>query len=99
MPEAFLVDLIPVLKYGAEWMPGAGFRNKAKVWKEWAQKMIDAPFTAAQKEIVGPGAYLLVKGTRLREFSSFCPDVDESELTDYQRKLIKITASAVFVGM
>ena len=32
-PGAFLVDLIPILKYVPAWMPGAGWKKKAARWK------------------------------------------------------------------
>ncbi|KAI0079166.1 cytochrome P450 [Panus rudis PR-1116 ss-1] len=43
-PGAFLVDLIPILKYVPAWFPGAGFQRKAREWKKTTLKMRDAPF-------------------------------------------------------
>ncbi|KAF8884723.1 cytochrome P450 [Gymnopilus junonius] len=51
VPGAFLVDILPILKYVPEWMPGAGFQKKAKEWKKLARTMIDVPFAAAKKNI------------------------------------------------
>ena len=52
VPGRFLVDSIPLLKYVPTWMPGAGFKRKAKEWKALATEMMDSPFEAAQKAIV-----------------------------------------------
>ncbi|KAJ7930131.1 cytochrome P450 [Mycena leptocephala] len=35
-PAAFLVDLIPVLRYWPEWLPGGGFHTTAKMWSKQA---------------------------------------------------------------
>ncbi|KAJ4484986.1 cytochrome P450 [Lentinula edodes] len=52
-PGAFLVDIFPILKYVPIWMPGAGFKRKAALWREAVLQMRDAPFevvTKAMKE-------------------------------------------------
>ncbi|KAF8498385.1 cytochrome P450 [Hysterangium stoloniferum] len=33
-PGSYIVDTFPILKYVPEWMPGAGFKVKARIWKE-----------------------------------------------------------------
>ncbi|KAF8181626.1 cytochrome P450 [Pholiota molesta] len=43
-PGAFLVDLLPCLKYIPEWVPGASFKRKAREWREAVMQMKDAPF-------------------------------------------------------
>lgn len=52
VPGAFLVDMMPVLKYVPEWVPGAGFQKKAKEWAKLAMTMVDMPFEACKKSIV-----------------------------------------------
>ena len=52
VPGAFLVDVLPILKYVPEWMPGAGFQKKAKEWRKLARTMIELPFSAAKRNIV-----------------------------------------------
>ena len=56
VPGAFLVDSFPVLKYVPEWVPGAGFKRKAREWKELATAMLESPFRAAMDRIVSPGS-------------------------------------------
>ncbi|KXN85117.1 O-methylsterigmatocystin oxidoreductase [Leucoagaricus sp. SymC.cos] len=43
-PGAFLVDIIPSLRYVPSWMPGAGFQIKARRWRQAVMEMRDAPF-------------------------------------------------------
>ena len=35
VPGAFLVDLVPILKYVPSWFPGAGFQRKAALEKSY----------------------------------------------------------------
>lgn len=51
-PGTFLVESFPFLKYVPSFLPGAGFKRKAKVWRQWTQKMVHVPFLAAQRLIV-----------------------------------------------
>ncbi|KAF5349136.1 hypothetical protein D9756_009447 [Leucocoprinus leucothites] len=50
VPGTFLVDILPILKYVPEWVPGAGFKKKAREWAKLAMMMVDMPFEAAKKE-------------------------------------------------
>ncbi|KAJ6624514.1 cytochrome P450 [Mycena sp. CBHHK59/15] len=50
-PGAFLVDLIPMLKYVPSWMPGAGFQRKAKTWSNHLTEMIEQPLAFAQDQM------------------------------------------------
>ena len=52
IPGAFLVDMIPFLKYVPQWFPGAGFQRKAKAWKKLTRNMVEVPFEAAKRNIV-----------------------------------------------
>ena len=51
-PGAFLVDLIPALKYIPDWFPGAGFKQKARYFNQTLQRMIDMPFNMVQQQLV-----------------------------------------------
>ncbi|KAF8626921.1 hypothetical protein AX17_006422 [Amanita inopinata Kibby_2008] len=56
IPGTFLVDALPALKYVPEWMPGAGFKKKARVWRSYANDMVEEPYRAA-KELIDAGSY------------------------------------------
>ena len=43
-PGAFLVDLIPILKYVPSWFPGAGFKKKAERWRVSFTDLLEKPY-------------------------------------------------------
>ncbi|KAF8587788.1 cytochrome P450 [Ramaria rubella] len=51
-PGSFLVDLLPMLKYVPEWLPGAGFQKKLKIWKVTFTNLVDLPFYSVKRTLV-----------------------------------------------
>ena len=49
---AFLVDIIPVLKYIPEWFPGAEFQSKVAKMRKHAAKVRDSTFAATEEFMV-----------------------------------------------
>ena len=49
---AFLVDIIPILKYVPEWFPGATFQRKAVTMRKHAGIIRNATFAATEKLMV-----------------------------------------------
>ncbi|KAJ7761965.1 cytochrome P450 [Mycena maculata] len=74
-PGAFLVDLLPILKYVPSWMPGAGFQRKAKVWADHVSQMLEEPFELVEKNLAQGSAQdsfvsvLLQQGLTAEEIS------------------------------
>jgi hypothetical protein len=52
IPGAFLVDIIPILKYVPEWFPGAKFQSKAAVMRKHAAILRNTTFAAAEELMV-----------------------------------------------
>jgi hypothetical protein len=52
VPGAFLVDLLPVLKYVPSWFPGAGFKRKAARWRASFHEMLERPYRRVKGELV-----------------------------------------------
>ena len=52
IPGAFLVDIIPILKYVPEWFPGANFQRKAAVMRKHAATMRNTTFAATEELMV-----------------------------------------------
>ena len=52
IPGAFLVDIIPILKYVPEWFPGAKFQSKTAVTRKYAALMRNMTFAATEELIV-----------------------------------------------
>jgi len=49
---AFLVDIIPILKYVPDWFPGAKFKRKAAMMRTYLKKMRNATCAATKKLMV-----------------------------------------------
>ena len=52
IPGAFLVDIIPILKYVPKWFPGAKFQSKAAMMRKHATMMRNATFAATEELMV-----------------------------------------------
>jgi hypothetical protein len=52
IPGAFLVDFIPWLRWVPEWIPGAGFKTKAREWKRHADIMLNNPYEVTRRDMV-----------------------------------------------
>ena len=51
-PGTFLVDLIPILKYVSEWIPGADFQRQARIWRRLQEDLRERPYLASVEAIV-----------------------------------------------
>ena len=63
IPGAFLVDIIPILKYIPEWFPGAKFQRRAAVIRKQAATLRNTTF-AATEELVVCDSTLFLDSTR-----------------------------------
>lgn len=54
IPGAFFVDFIPIMKYIPHWIPGASFKQRARRWRRWVDRMRNLPFDALLKSMVPP---------------------------------------------
>ena len=52
IPGAFLVDIIPFLKYVPEWFPGAKFHSKAAIMRKNLARIRNTTFAAAENLMV-----------------------------------------------
>jgi hypothetical protein len=52
IPGTFLVDTFPWLKYVPDCLPFAGFKRKAKEWRNLAMAMVENPYKVAKEKIV-----------------------------------------------
>jgi len=50
-PGAFLVDVLPFLRYVPEWFPFAGFMRKAKLYRDTADRMRDIPYDFVREQM------------------------------------------------
>ena len=52
IPGAFLIDIIPILKYVPEWFPGAKFQSKAAIMRKHAANVCNTTFEATKELMV-----------------------------------------------
>ena len=52
IPGAFLVDIVPILKYVPKWFPGAKFQSKAASMRKHAAIMRNSTFSATEELMV-----------------------------------------------
>ncbi|TCD69399.1 hypothetical protein EIP91_007746 [Steccherinum ochraceum] len=50
-PGAFMVDLVPSLKYLPAWFPGSGFKRTAELYRNDFHEMMDVPFNMVQEQL------------------------------------------------
>jgi len=79
-PGAFLVDVLPILKYVPSWMPGAGSKRKAREWKKSVQASADVPLQYVKDQ--------MAKGTH-------APSVTSRALEKYDWRNDKDVAEAI----
>ncbi|KAH0839032.1 O-methylsterigmatocystin oxidoreductase [Fonsecaea pedrosoi] len=52
-PGAWLVDVIPVLKYLPDWLPGTEFKRTAREWKATLDTVSELPYKYVQQKLRG----------------------------------------------
>jgi hypothetical protein len=73
IPGAFLVDIIPILKYVPEWFPGARFQRMAAVMRKHAGIMRNTTFAGTEELMVCD--YHLFSDSCLYVYYNFRPAV------------------------
>ncbi|KII86913.1 hypothetical protein PLICRDRAFT_273725 [Plicaturopsis crispa FD-325 SS-3] len=90
-PGSFYVDYLPFLKYVPEWMPGAGFKRKAREWRKLQDDVFNLPYEASRKAHMDGGSTPSFVSKCLENIRS-----DDVTDRDYQEYLIKATAAAMY---
>ncbi|KAJ2929185.1 hypothetical protein H1R20_g7906, partial [Candolleomyces eurysporus] len=90
-PGRWLVDVLPFLKYVPSWLPGAGWKRQAAVWREWQDDMRTKPYDVAVAEIENGTA----RPSFLMEAMRSVQDVPSSH-DDIE--LIKDVTATIFAG-
>ncbi|TFK41782.1 cytochrome P450 [Crucibulum laeve] len=88
VPGAFLVDVFPVLKYVPEFIPGAGFKQKAKEWRQDMLAFRNDSFAEARSRIE--------LGNARPSFTSRSIEGINSPNVEHQMKVIQDTAGLIY---
>ncbi|TFK41776.1 cytochrome P450 [Crucibulum laeve] len=92
VPGAFLVDALPILKYVPEFIPGAGFKRKAK---EWRKLML-----SFRNDSFAEGLSRIKLGHAIPSFTSKClEELDPKADTKHQTELIRDTSGALYAAV
>ncbi|KAJ7142219.1 cytochrome P450 [Mycena epipterygia] len=91
IPGRFLVDSIPLLKYVPGWFPGAGFKKKAKEWKQLGRELEELPFAEVKRQLASGIARHSFTAESLRNLS-------ESGDKYYDEETIKATAASMYLA-
>ncbi|KDR69246.1 hypothetical protein GALMADRAFT_160541 [Galerina marginata CBS 339.88] len=90
-PGAFLVDIFPILKYVPEFIPGAGFQKKARMWRKLQEKMREVPYQETVRT--------MTSGIFKPSFTSTSlQNLNESADLSHQKEVIRDTAAIVFIA-
>lgn len=94
-PGAWLVDMMPILKYLPEWFPGAGFKQTAVQWKALKEETLNIPYSFVRQ--------LMSKGDHYPSYVSKlvqqCSDGKSgSKLGNSDENAIKSSAAVMFLG-
>ncbi|KIJ48648.1 hypothetical protein M422DRAFT_247505 [Sphaerobolus stellatus SS14] len=92
IPGTFWVDLFPWLKYIPDWVPGAVFKQKARVWRRYIIDMNELPYQATKDAIRAGTAQSCFVTAHLEELAA-----NPSAPPD-QETVIKNAAGAIFAG-
>ncbi|KAI0295706.1 cytochrome P450 [Russula brevipes] len=95
VPGAFLVDLFPSLKYVPEWMPGAGFKKKAREWRKLSQAMINVPYDMVKEKFRNGTAVPCFVSTCLEQNAASAATGKGEVLTE---ELIKDSAAVAYAA-
>ncbi|KAJ7101797.1 cytochrome P450 [Mycena epipterygia] len=66
-PAAFLVDIIPALRYWPEWLPGGGFQRTAKIWGRQLHDTVDMGYNYVKDQMAAGIAETSFTSTVLEE--------------------------------
>ncbi|KAJ3485041.1 hypothetical protein NLI96_g5232 [Meripilus lineatus] len=81
-PGAFLVDVLPVLRYLPSWFPGAGFKTQLALWSKTFSDMEDVPFDFVKKQ--------MQRGTNVPNFTSEL--LERENLTAEKETILRLSA-------
>ncbi|OJA19251.1 hypothetical protein AZE42_05985 [Rhizopogon vesiculosus] len=85
---AFMVDIMPSLAKVPEWVPGAGFKRKAREWHSTLEEMVAAPYKFVKDQMAA--------GTAPKSFTSNL--LEDRTLSEEEEHIIKWSAASLYSG-
>ncbi|KAF4612693.1 hypothetical protein D9613_011775 [Agrocybe pediades] len=93
--SSFLVNVIPFLKHVPEFLPGTGFKAKARQWRKLQEDLLARPFETVLQQMNAGTAQPSLATTLLQRMAT---DNDQSTW-DHERRVIKETAGSIFIDV
>ncbi|KDQ58237.1 hypothetical protein JAAARDRAFT_686209 [Jaapia argillacea MUCL 33604] len=90
-PTNFAVNFIPWLKYLPSWAPGAGFKEYARIAREYKTKWADIPFAEVREKMAAGSAEPCYVTNLLAQNGSITNRPDEEDI-------IKVTAGVLYAA-
>ncbi|KAL0067925.1 hypothetical protein AAF712_005094 [Marasmius tenuissimus] len=97
IPGTFLVDFFPVLKYIPEWLPGGGFKRRARVWKKETYELRDQPWEWFKSAVANGTADPSV-ATQMLERLASSETVTSDRDREMMEEVIKNSAAAAYIA-
>ncbi|KIJ43303.1 hypothetical protein M422DRAFT_253505 [Sphaerobolus stellatus SS14] len=92
-PGAFLVDVLPFLRYVPAWVPGTRFQRKARVWKQYANDVLEVPYRTIKDAMVTGTAEQCYVRSSLENTT-----LDKGHLNPQDEETIKHTAAVLYMA-
>lgn len=93
----WMVDLIPMLQYIPEFVPGMSFKRTARKWKRINEEVVDVPYRFVQRQIAS-GNYRQSYVSKAIQQQSYSLASEEPALSAQVERDIKYTAGAMYAG-
>ncbi|KAJ8112006.1 hypothetical protein ONZ43_g5491 [Nemania bipapillata] len=90
VPGAWLVDIIPALKYVPEWMPGTGWKQTGLKWRAKLMEAAGKPLKLAQNKIA--------RGDRTKSFVTEFYDNSGDEISAEDEAALKWVSLSMYAG-
>jgi cytochrome P450 len=92
IPGKWLVDIFPMLEHAPAWIPGAGFKHTARLWRKTLMDCVNVPYAYAKRQ--------KARGANRQSFVSSAIDNAESEKAfgPEAEHAIKWTAVSLYTG-
>ncbi|KAH8114366.1 cytochrome P450 oxidoreductase [Phellopilus nigrolimitatus] len=93
-PGAFVVDMLPFLRYIPEWVPGAGFQRTAKRFHATVTELVEKPYAFVKQQMAAGTAAPSYVSALLEKFD---PE-GRNSLSSGEEHVIKWSASSLYTG-
>lgn len=90
---SYLVDVIPLLRYVPEWVPGARFQKEARIWKKSVMDMLYRPFNVVKERMANGNARECATSSLLDS-----PMYKEAKDRDYIEDIIRAAVGSMYTG-